>query len=63
MLRALFAASLVALLAGCAHAPVKQQVNRGTKADKLVQKVEQPTPNQIVKKRWYDGFRVRWFNK
>lgn len=49
------------MLAGCAHAP---QVNRTAKADKLVvKKAELPTPNQIVKKRWFPKFRVQWLHK
>jgi uncharacterized lipoprotein len=59
MLRALFAASLVALLAGCASipAPSKPQVNRAMKADKYAAPkkpvvVEAATPNGVVKKRW-----------
>jgi hypothetical protein len=63
MLRALFAASLVALLAGCASIPepAKPQVNRTMRADKYAAPkkappVEAVTPNEIVKKRWYDRF-------
>jgi uncharacterized lipoprotein YmbA len=68
MLRVLFAASLAALLAGCASIPQPKQptsqVNRAVKADKkaapkpqvTVAPVEQPTPNETVKKRWYDRF-------
>jgi hypothetical protein len=62
MLRALFAASLVALLAGCAHKPElagtpMPQVNRAVKADKYAAPkkaapVEAATPNGVVKKRW-----------
>jgi hypothetical protein len=58
-------ASAVALLvAGCAHKPSetpKQQVNRVMKADKrappkVAVPVEASTPNEVVKKRWYDRF-------
>ena len=66
MLRALFAASLVALLAGCAHKPElagtpMPQVNRAAKADKFAAPkkpvvVEATTPNEVVKKRWFDRF-------
>jgi len=46
------------------------QVNRAAKADKYAapkQSVKSPeatTPNQIVKKRWYDRFKVhpKWFH-
>ena len=65
-MKVLAAAAVALMVTGCAHAPVMKQpqVNRAAKADKLVvKKVEQPTPNQAIKKRWYDGFRVRWFNK
>ena len=73
-MRALFAASLVALLAGCAHKPElagtpMPQVNRAAKADKFAAPkkaapVEAATPNEQVKKRWYDRFKThpRWFN-
>ena len=51
-MRAFCVVSLAALLAGCAHTPMPQ-VNRAAKSDKLVvKKAEQPTPNQVVKKRW-----------
>jgi len=66
MLRALFGVSLMALLAGCATPQMMQsqpQVNRAAKANKYaapkaVASVEATTPNEIVKKRWYDRFRV-----
>jgi starvation-inducible outer membrane lipoprotein len=65
MLRVFFAASLAALLAGCASIPQPKQsppqVNRAVKADKKAApkppvNVEKPTPNETVKKRWYDRF-------
>lgn len=72
MLRVFCAASLAALLVGCASQPkqVSQpQVNRMMKADKhaapkMAAPAEAATPNQIVKKRWYDRFRVhpKWFH-
>lgn len=64
-MKVLAAAAVALMVAGCAHAPVmKQEVNRAAKADKLVvKKAEQPTPNQTIKKRWYDGFRVRWLHR
>jgi hypothetical protein len=71
-MRKLAAAAAVLLLAGCATVPVKQQtqhhqVNRAKKADKGVMPKKadpapMPTPNQVVTKRWYDGFRVRWLH-
>lgn len=63
MLRVLFAASLAVSLAGCASIPdtAKPQVNRVMKADKYAAPnkappVEASTPNEIIKKRWYDRF-------
>jgi uncharacterized lipoprotein YajG len=59
---AIAAAALI--LAGCAHVP---QVNRAAKADKYAApkaaKIEQPTPNQVVKKRWFPKFRVQWLHR
>lgn len=60
-------AAAVALLAGgCASAP-KPSVMAPKKKAPLVRvaPVEQPTPNQQVKARWYDRFKVhpKWFNK
>lgn len=67
----LVAAAAVLLLTGCASVPVKQthQVNREAKSSKYAApnpgavSVEPATPNQIVKKRWFDRFRVhpKWF--
>jgi hypothetical protein len=57
-------AAVALLVGGCAHAP---QVNRTAKADKYAApkaaKVEQPTPNQIVKKRWMPKFKIRWLHQ
>ena len=70
MLRALFVASLAALLSGCASIPEAKQPpahkSQSAKAKPVVAKtspVEATTPNQIVKKRWYDRFKVhpKWF--
>jgi uncharacterized lipoprotein YmbA len=61
-MKKLVAAAAILLLTGCASVPVKQshQINRAAKADKYAKqaKAEQPatTPNEIVKKRWYDRF-------
>ena len=63
-------AAAALMLAGCAHQkpvmqkPEQPQVNRAKKADKHVmpkKAVEQPmpTPNQTVKKRWFNGFKVK----
>jgi uncharacterized lipoprotein len=58
------AAAVVLVVGGCAHVP---QVNRTAKADKYAApktaKVEQPTPNQIVKKRWFPKYKIRWLHK
>lgn len=59
------AAAVALIVGGCAHTP---QVNRTAKADKygytkpakIVQPM--PTPNQIVKKRWFPKFRVQWLH-
>lgn len=70
MKKAAMAAAVALLVSGCAHNV--PQVNRTAKADKqsytksakTVQPVEAVTPNQIVKKRWYDRFKVhpKWFH-
>ena len=57
-------AAAALMLAGCAHVP---QVNRAAKADKYAApkqaaKVEMPTPNQVVKKRWYPKFKIHWLH-
>lgn len=67
------AAAVAMLVGGCAHKPAdppKQQVNRAMKADKRAAPktpapIEAPTPNETVKKRWYDRFKVhpKWFDK
>lgn len=59
------AAAVALMAAGCAHVPVKQQhqVNRTKKADKLVVKKVEATPNQVVQKRWFPKFRVQWLHK
>ena len=61
-------AAAALMLTGCASIPqpkqAPQQVNRAVKADKkapakpqiIVAPVEHPTPNETVKKRWYDRF-------
>jgi len=59
------AAAVALLVAGCAHVPTKQQpqVNRAAKADKLVvKKIEAPTPNLIVKKRWFPKYKIKWLH-
>ena len=59
------AAAAILLLTGCATVSVKQapQVNRAAKADKYAAPKQSapapmPTPNQVVKKRWYGGVKV-----
>lgn len=58
-MKILTAAAVVLLLGGCA---TMQQPKPSTpKVAKA--KYAEPCPcsaNQVVKKRWYDGFRVRW---
>jgi len=63
------AAAVALLVAGCAHVPLKQQpqVNRAAKADKYVApkqaaKAPMPTPNLIVKKRWFPKYKIRWLH-
>ncbi len=59
MMKFAIAAAVAFMVTGCAHAPIKQQVNRTTKADKLVVK---DTPNQAVKKRWFSGYKIKLFH-
>lgn len=68
-MKTLAAAAAILLLSGCASVPVKQQhlVNRTNKADKYVmpKKVVQapmPTPNQVVEKRWFPKFKIKWLH-
>lgn len=58
------AAAVALMVAGCAHAPVMKQpqVNRAAKADKLVVKKTEPTPNQTVKNRWMPKFKIKWLH-
>jgi uncharacterized lipoprotein len=53
------AAAVALMVGGCAHAP---QVNRPAKADKYAapRAAEMPTPNQVVKKRWFPKYKIRW---
>jgi hypothetical protein len=63
------AAAVALMAAGCAHKiPSQPQVNRAAKADKYAApkqtaKTEMPTPNQVVKKRWFPKFKVKWLHK
>jgi uncharacterized lipoprotein YajG len=63
-MKLLTAAAVILLLGGCATMQQPKQV--APKAAKAVKHVEpcpcSPTANQVVKKRWYDGFKVRWFH-
>lgn len=64
-MRALAVVVATLMVSGCAHAPLTRQpqVNRAAKADKLVvKKVEPSTPNQIVKKRWFPKYKIRWLH-
>jgi hypothetical protein len=59
------AAAVALMVGGCAHAP---QVNRTAKADKYAPpkqaaKAEMPTPNQVVKKRWFPKYKIQWLHK
>lgn len=53
------------MLAGCAHVP---QVNRTAKADKYVAPKQAAkiapveTPNQVVKKRWFPKYKIKWLH-
>jgi starvation-inducible outer membrane lipoprotein len=65
MTKAAVAAAIALMISGCATVPVKHQVNRTNKADKYVmpKKVAQapmPTPNQVVEKRWFPKFKIKW---
>lgn len=63
-MKLLTAAAVILLLGGCAT--MQQPKPVAPKAAKAVKHVEpcscSPTANQVVKKRWYDGFKVRWFH-
>lgn len=62
---------LVTLLVGaCAHKPESAGTEKRAPTVKVAKPVakpaapiEAPTPNKVIKKRWYDGFRERWLNK
>lgn len=65
MKRITIAAAVALMVSGCAHAPLTRQpqVNRAAKTDKLVVKKSEPaTPNQIVKKRWFPKYKIRWLH-
>jgi len=50
------------MLGGCASVPSAKLVapQRATIATKQIAKpVEQPTPNQTVKRRWFKGFKIK----
>lgn len=58
------AAAVALMVGGCAHAP---QVNRTAKADKYVapKKVAaapMPVPNEVVKKRWFPKYKIKWLH-
>ena len=62
-MRVFLSVSVALVLVGCASipAPSKPQVNRAVKADKYAapkkaSPVEAATPNEQVKKRWFDRF-------
>lgn len=65
MKKAAIAAAVALMIGGCAHAP---QVNRIAKADKytkpakIVQPAPMPTPNQVVRKRWFPKYKIRWLH-
>jgi uncharacterized lipoprotein len=64
MRKAAIAAAVVLMVGGCAHAP---QVNRAAKADKYAapktKTAEMPTPNQVIKKRWFPKYKIKWLHK
>jgi hypothetical protein len=62
MRKAAIAAAVVLMVGGCAHAP---QVNRSVKSDKfkVSAKSDKPTPNQIVKRRWFPKYKIQWLHK
>jgi uncharacterized lipoprotein YajG len=69
-MKKLAAAAAVLLLTGCATVPMKApQVNRAAKADKytksakIVQPAPMPTPNQVVPKRWFPKYKIKWLHK
>jgi len=63
------AAAVALMVGGCAHKlPSQPQVNRAAKADKYaapkqVAAAPMPTPNQIVKKRWFPRYKIQWLHK
>jgi len=63
-MKILTAAAVVLLLGGCAT--MQQPKSSIPKAAKVVHHTNQcpcsQNANQVVKKRWYDGFKVRWFH-
>lgn len=67
-MKKLAAAAALLMLAGCANAPkppvTQPPIVHKAPAKKAANPVEATTPNQIVKKRWYDRFKVhpKWFN-
>ena len=61
----LAAAAVALLLGGCAT--MQQPKPVAPKIVKAAPKHAEPCPcsptaNQVVKKRWYDGFKVRWLH-
>lgn len=54
-MKTLTAAAVALLLAGCASAPKPSIAPKKAPVVKVAP-VEHPTPNQTVKKRWYDRF-------
>lgn len=65
-MKKLVAAAAVALMVGgCAHKiPSQPQANRAAKADKYAapKQAEMPVPNQIVKKRWFPRYKIKWLH-
>jgi hypothetical protein len=62
------AAAVALLVGGCAHKLSSQpQVNRPAKADKYAApkaavKAPMPTPNQVVSKRWFPKYKIKWLH-
>jgi hypothetical protein len=64
-MKTLTAVAVAALLSGCASIPQPNQPAIHHKAPVAKVKpapIEQATPNQAVKKRWFRGFKVRLFH-
>jgi len=52
---------LALMLGGCASVPAPRPSisHKAPAAKQAVKPVEQPTPNQTVKRRWFKGFKIK----